>query len=174
MIIRPLSPEDSLTTMTELLHSAYARLGAMGFNYTAVDQTAEVTRQRVVGGDCIVAFDGYQMIGTITLYRPGRLKGSSWYQRPEVAVVGQFGVRPDFQGRGIGSSLLREAEALGNSIGAAELALDTSEGADQLIAWYERKGFRFIEYAQWNGKKYRSVIMSKKIQNSDGPICAGG
>ena len=88
--------------------------------------------------------------------------------------MGQFGVRSAFQGRGIGNSLLREAEALGNSVGAAELALDTSEGADQLIAWYERKGFRFIEYAQWNGKKYRSVIMSKTIRNSAGQIPAGG
>jgi len=55
---------------------------------------------------------------------------------------------------------------LGISSGATELALDTSEGADHLIAWYERKGFRFVEYAQWKGKSYRSVIMSKMLQQS--------
>jgi hypothetical protein len=35
IIVRPIGPIDSLAAMTELLHSAYARLGAMGFNYTA-------------------------------------------------------------------------------------------------------------------------------------------
>ena len=52
------------------------------------------------------------------------------------------------------------------SNGAAELALDTSEGADHLIAWYERIGFRIVEYAQWKGKRYRSVIMSKTLQEN--------
>jgi GNAT superfamily N-acetyltransferase len=164
MIIRRLIAEDSFTTMTELLHSAHARLGAMGFNYTAVDQTEEVTRERATGGTCIVAVAGDQMIGTIAFYEPGRLKGCLWYQRPNVAVIGQFGVRPDHQGRSIGTALLREAELLAISIGSAELALDTSEGADHLIAWYERKEFRFIEYAQWRGKKYRSAIMSKTLR----------
>jgi hypothetical protein len=32
VLIRPLAPTDSITAMTELLHAAYARLGAMGFN----------------------------------------------------------------------------------------------------------------------------------------------
>jgi GNAT superfamily N-acetyltransferase len=167
MIIRRISPDDSFTAMTELLHSAYARLGAMGFNYTAVDQTEEVTRKRAAGGTCLVAVAGGQMIGTITFYEPGRLKGCLWYQRPDVAVIGQFGVRPDHQGRGIGTGLLREAEMLGISTGSAELALDTSEGADHLTAWYRRKGFRIIQYAQWSGKKYRSVIMSKKLKEQD-------
>jgi GNAT superfamily N-acetyltransferase len=166
VIIRRIVPTDSLTTMTELLHSAYARLGAMGFNYTAVDQTEEITRNRIAGGTCLVAIDGGVLIGTIMFYDPGRSKGCPWYEQPEVAIIGQFGVRPDRQGRGIGTSLLREAEMLGISRGATELALDTSEGADHLIAWYQRKGFRFIEHAQWKGKKYRGVIMSKKLQQS--------
>jgi len=167
MIIRRVTPEDSFATMTELLHAAYARLGAMGFNYTAVDQSEEVTRERAAGGTCLVAVAGDVMIGTVTFYEPGRATGCGWYRRPDVAVIGQFGVRPDHQGRGIGTGLLREAELLGVSTGSAELALDTSEGAEHLIAWYERKGFRFIEYAQWRGKKYRSMIMSKTLRIGD-------
>ena len=57
IIVRPIGPIDSLAAMTELLHSAYARLGAMGFNYTAADQTEEITRERVAGGTCLVAVD---------------------------------------------------------------------------------------------------------------------
>jgi hypothetical protein len=66
IIIRPIDPTDSLAAITVLLHSAYARLGAMGFNYTAVDQTEETTRKRVAGGTCLVAVDGCEPVGTIT------------------------------------------------------------------------------------------------------------
>ena len=41
--IRPLSSTDSITEITFLLHRAYARLGDMGLNYTAVDQSTDVT-----------------------------------------------------------------------------------------------------------------------------------
>ena len=49
--IRPLGPHDSVEGLTELLHRAYAALGARGWNYTAVDQTIEVTGKRR-GGRC--------------------------------------------------------------------------------------------------------------------------
>jgi hypothetical protein len=73
IFIRPIDSTDSLATITELLHSAYARLGAMGFNYTAVDQTEETTRKRVAGGTCLVAVDGrelYQPAERLTLGIP--------------------------------------------------------------------------------------------------------
>jgi hypothetical protein len=75
VIVRPIDSKDCLATITELLHSAYARLGAMGFNYTAVDQTEETTRRRIAGGTCLVAVDGYEPVGTIMFYEPGRSKG---------------------------------------------------------------------------------------------------
>jgi GNAT superfamily N-acetyltransferase len=93
-----------------------------------------------------------------------RSKGCPWYEQPKVAAIGQFGVRPHRQRGGVGTALLREVEMLGISCGAVELALDTSEVADHRIAWYERKRLRFIERAQWKGKRYRSVIMSKTFQ----------
>ena len=161
--IRPLASTDSLAAMTRLLHAAYARLSAMGFNYTAVDQTEDVTRRRVSRGDCLVAVKDDAMLGTIMVYAPGTSKGCPCYERSDVATIGQFGVTPDRQAQGIGTRLLREAERVAKSYGAAELALDTSEGADHLIAWYEHEGFRFVEHAQWRGKTYRSVIMSKTL-----------
>ena len=44
--IRALGPHDSIEELTALLHRSYAALGAMGLNYTAVDQTADVGRGR--------------------------------------------------------------------------------------------------------------------------------
>ena len=48
--IRPIEPGDDVAALTDMLHRAYAVLGAMGLNYTAVDQTCEVTRERLAGG----------------------------------------------------------------------------------------------------------------------------
>ena len=168
MLIRLLTSTDSITELTALLHAAYARLGAMGFNYPAVDQSEEVTRKRVARGDCLLAVDGGRLLGTAMFHAPGRSEGCPCHERLDVATIGQFGVLPGQQGRGVGTQLFREVEARAAVSGAAELALDTSEGADHLIAWYERYGFRFVEHAQWTGKTYRSVIMSKVL--SEHPV----
>ena len=168
MVIRELAATDMIADMTALLHAAYARLGGMGFNYTAVDQTEDVTRSRIARGHCLVAIDDGTLVGTIMFHPPGRSAGCPCYERPDVATIGQFGVLPGRQGTGTGTRLLRRAEELALASGAAELALDTSEGADHLIAWYEREGFRFVEHAQWEGKAYRSVIMSKSVRSLDG------
>jgi GNAT superfamily N-acetyltransferase len=161
VLIRLLDATDSITSLTQLLHAAYARLGEMGFNYTAVDQSEDVTRERIDGGDCLVAVDGTTLAGTLTFHAPGRSDGCRHYDRQDVATIGQFGVLPRLQRQGVGNLLLREAERRAVLAGAAELALDTSEGAEHLIAWYARHGFRVVEHVQWPGKTYRSVIMSK-------------
>jgi GNAT superfamily N-acetyltransferase len=162
--IRALGPDDDLAALTDLLHRAYAVLGAKGWNYTAVDQTPEVTRKRITGGVCLVAVDAAgRMVGTALFKAPGGELGSPWLRRPEVAHVGQFAVEPSLQQRGIGGRLMNAIEDMARAAGARELALDTAEPALHLIELYGRRGFRFIEYAQWRGKRYRSVIMSKTL-----------
>ncbi|HEY0202704.1 MAG TPA: GNAT family N-acetyltransferase [Acetobacteraceae bacterium] len=168
MIIRELAPTDSIADLTALLHAAYARLGEMGFNYTAVDQTEDVTRSRIARGLCLMAVDDGTLVGTIMFHPPGRSAGCPCYERADVATIGQFGVLPGRQGTGTGTRLLRHAEQLAAVSGVAELALDTSEGADHLVGWYEREGFRLVEHAQWEGRTYRSVIMSKHVRATNG------
>lgn len=163
MIIRLLADTDSISELTALLHSAYASLAAMGFNYTAVDQSEDVTARRVGRGVCIVAEENHAIIGTVIFYPPGRMGGCPTFERTDVAAMGQFAVDPKQQGRGVGKRLLREVEQRAIAVAAKELALDTAEGAHHLIAWYEREGFNFVEHAQWKGKTYRSVVMSKAL-----------
>lgn len=162
--IRPIRPADNMEELTALLHRAYADLGAMGLNYTAVDQSAEVTRLRIAGGRGFVAIDRAGLIvGTIAFYPPHRSDGSPWFERPDVAKFGQFAVDPPFQKQGIGSLMTEAIETEARAVGAGELALDTAEPATALISWYGRRGYRFIEYAQWGGKRYRSAILSKRL-----------
>jgi GNAT superfamily N-acetyltransferase len=162
--IRDLEETDSLEELTTLLHQAYAELGAMGFRYKAVDQSVEVTRERIARGNCYVALQAGVLVGTAMLNLPGRhYPGSDWYERPDVAVLSQFAVKPRVQRCGWGSKLILHLEARAKELGAAELAIDTAEGATHLVALYERRGYRHVGFAQWPHTNYRSVVLSKRL-----------
>jgi GNAT superfamily N-acetyltransferase len=163
VLIRDLRPGDSLDELTVMIHAAYKRLGDLGLNYTAVDQDASVTRARAERGQCLVAEIEGRLVGTVTWYAPGCGGPCDWYRRPEVATFGQLAVNPDHQGRGIGSNLIAEVERRAGQSAALELALDTAEPARHLVDYYARLGYRVVEHAQWAGKTYRSLIMSKRL-----------
>lgn len=161
--IRLLSPADDLAALTEMLHRAYGALARRGMRFWASHQSVEDTRKRVGQGECWVAASGGVIVGTIVLKDTTEAKGTPWYERPDVTCFNQFAVEPAWQGRGLGSKLIELVERRAREKGLAELALDTAEGADDLIAYYLRRGYRFIEHVSWNGVNYRSVILSKRL-----------
>lgn len=166
---RLLQSSDSIADLTALLHAAYAQLQLLGFNYTAVDQSEQKTRGRIAGGECYVAIDAGRIIGTILFRRHSR--GCAWYEQRHVAAVHQFGVMPTAQRGGIGSKLIQLCEKRAVETGAAEIALDTAEGAAHLVDWYERLGYRPVAIEQWQGKTYRSLILSKDLHRSAVALC---
>jgi GNAT superfamily N-acetyltransferase len=163
VVIRSLSPGDSLQELTQLLHRAYRPLLEAGFRYLATHQDASVTAQRVRSGECYVAELEEHIVGTVTLEPPWNTKGGEYYRRPGVACFHQFAVDPSRQGRGIGSALLQHVERRAAELGATEIALDTAEGAVHLIALYERRGYRTVARTNWDVTNYESVIMSKAL-----------
>jgi len=163
--VRMIADSDSLDDLTDLLHRAYAPLAAMGFRYLATHQDVATTRRRIAKGECFLMFDGARVIGTIVVTPPSTpAPYCEWYDRPDVAVANQFAIEPEFQGQGFGSRLLNLAERRARELGAAELAVDTAEGAAHLIRFYDVRGYRHIGYAQWKQANYRSVILSKRLE----------
>ncbi|MCP4570645.1 MAG: GNAT family N-acetyltransferase [FCB group bacterium] len=163
VIIRPISDKDSIEELTELLHRSYKVLADMGLKYLATWQDSDITRKRIAKGECFVAEDNGRIIGTINLYPPDILGGSPWLERGDIAEFGQFAVDPEFQKQGIGEMMVEFVENRARQIGLAEIGLNTSEKSDHLIKWYEKLGYRFIEYVDWDLTNYRSVIMSKTL-----------
>jgi GNAT superfamily N-acetyltransferase len=170
--LRPLAASDSLESLTALLHRAYARLGAMGLNYTAVDQTVEVTARRVAGGQCFVAERDGQIAGTVTVggawdveKTPGARK-CAWYLRRDVAHLHQLGVEPALRGQGIGNALIDACEQWAREHGHGAIALDTATPATHLRQRYARHGYADADEIQWRGKTYRTVIMVKPLSGA--------
>lgn len=163
LALRDLEPEDSIEALTALLHRAYAALGAMGLNYTAVDQTPDVTARRIAQGHCFIATWSGSLAGTILVKRTHTQSECAYFTRPGVASAHQFAVEPSLQGHGIGRALLTRAEQWAVAQGLQELALDTAEPAKHLIHLYQRLGYGLVDTVQWHGKVYRSVVLSKVI-----------
>ena len=164
--IRKLRDSDSLVDLTNLIHRAYAPLASRGFNYTGVDQPVEETAKRISRGQCAVAEIDGTIVGTITVIRPRFDRATRGYCEPHVASVHQFAVEPKLQGNGIGLALMSWAESWARDQGYRHLAVDTAESAHHLIAYYAKRGYGFVEFAQWPGKQYRSIICSKKLEHA--------
>jgi GNAT superfamily N-acetyltransferase len=61
----------------------------------------------------------------------------------DVAYFGMFSVRPELQGKGIGAAILAEAERIARSDwNCREMYMTVISVRDDLIPWYERRGYR--------------------------------
>jgi GNAT superfamily N-acetyltransferase len=167
IMIRKINPDDSISELTKVLNAAYRQLADMGLMYVATWQDDEITRKRIKDTVCWVATDGEKIIGTIS-YRESKLaSGCDWYDQKGVASFGQFGILPDYQKHGIGSAMLDIVERWAKETGADEIACDTAEPATHLRAMYEKRGYRFIQFQDWEVTNYRSVILSKNLYDPD-------
>lgn len=63
--------------------------------------------------------------------------------RGDHAYFGMFAVSPTVQGAGLGRTVLTEAERLARETwGATEMHMTVISVREELIAWYERRGYR--------------------------------
>lgn len=100
-----------------------------------------MTRRRLDSGWAWVAELDGEIVATVTLYEhPSGGAECAWYRKPEVFAFGQFAVRPNLQGQGLGGRMIALLATGAAARGARELALDTADGADHLIRWYEKLG----------------------------------
>jgi hypothetical protein len=97
--IRPLAASDCLLTLTALLHVSYASLAAQGWNFTAVDQPVDVTRDRLAGAQGFVAELDGRLVGTVAVRGP-KPPGEAYiadpppplYTTPGTAILSQLAV----------------------------------------------------------------------------------
>lgn len=166
---RLFNSSDSVKEVNTLLLSAYKALAEKGMRFAASHEDEAATKRNIEDGECYIGILDNELVTCAMLRIPNNIEkagwkanGPSWYQVEGVTTFGRFAVSPRFQGLKIGSKMMEVIESRARELGFLELALDTSEHADHLIKMYEERGYRFIEYHQWNITNDRSVVMSKK------------
>jgi GNAT superfamily N-acetyltransferase len=156
--------------LTELLHSAYAELGAMGLNFTAVDQSVETTLHRAGGGQCWVVERRSELVATLTMSLPpsqGLIALTTEASVKNRAWLNQVAVSPDLRHSGIAAHLWELGRTWAGQQGATSIGVDTAEPAEHLLSLYRRWGFRAKETIHWSGKTYDSVVMIRPLEADD-------
>lgn len=173
IVVRELKASDSIGQITSLLHRAYAKQVAMGLRPLAGRQDDATTADRAAHSEAYVAIaepgqgdpagTASRVVGIILFEEKENVTFPTFFLRPEVCHFAQFGVDPDFQGRGIGRMLLEKVEQRAREKGAKELALSMAEPDRELFDFYVKRGFRIVEHWQWPYTNYRSCILSKAM-----------
>ncbi|MFF3005549.1 GNAT family N-acetyltransferase [Kitasatospora sp. NPDC057940] len=136
---RPATLAD-VPALVELVESAY-RGDASRAGWTTEADLLEGQRTDAEGvAEVIGRSDGVLLVAE----RDGQLVACCQLEhRGDRAYFGMFSVRPGLQGGGLGRAVLAEAERLaGEEWGVGELEMTVIEQRADLIAWYERRGFR--------------------------------
>ncbi|WP_024756046.1 GNAT family N-acetyltransferase [Streptomyces exfoliatus] len=161
---------DSIEELTRLLHRAYAPHAAAGREFFASYQSSEDTRHRLSAGECWVARVGSTggLVGTVTIAAP--FNGPDGYPRPPEATGSfwQLAVAPSHAGRGLGTTLLRLAEARIVELRQESVVIDTSAAAGELLTWYGRHGYSPIGTWRWSVTNYESIVLAKRLCGSHG------
>ena len=73
------------------------------------------------------------------------------YPKPETAYIGFFMMNRKYQGKGIGSAIIRESAAYLGSIGKTAIRLAIDKGNPQSTHFWQKNGFQIISEVDRNG-----------------------
>lgn len=162
VMVREFVEGDSVAQLTRLLHRAYAAHAVEGRAFFASYQSAEDTAYRLSKGECWIALRACELVGTVTVAAPHVVPEG--YPAPEgFGAFWQLAVDPAEQGTGLGQRLLALAEERIAALGAAQVVIDTSVEAVELVGWYRRRGYAPIGSWRWGVTNYESVVLLKEL-----------
>jgi GNAT superfamily N-acetyltransferase len=155
----------TVADVTALLHEAYAAHLANGIRFATATQESDTTLRRLASATSLIGVSDEVVVAVGVLYeRVSSLAGlPDWFTRPDVAVFAQLAVLPRVQRCGIGSEMLEIFERQALSWEKRHLACDTAEPAQDLVAYYNRRGYASIGCFQYPDASYRSVVLSKEL-----------
>lgn len=132
--------DADVPALVELIQSAY-RGDSSRAGWTTEADILEGRRTDPQGVRAVVEAPGSRML---VVERDGvPVACCQLEHRGEAAYFGMFAVRPSLQGGGLGKVIIAEAErTVRESWGAREMHMTVISVREDLIAWYERRGYR--------------------------------
>ncbi|MEU2432223.1 GNAT family N-acetyltransferase [Streptomyces sp. NPDC007861] len=132
--------EADVPALVELIESAY-RGDSSRAGWTTEADLLEGQRTDPDGVRQVIRASGSRLV---VVERDEELTACCQLEhRGEAAYFGMFAVRPGLQGGGVGRQVLVEAERIAReSWGVREMHMTVIAQREELIAWYERRGYR--------------------------------
>lgn len=132
--------ETDVDALVALVESAY-RGDASRAGWTTEADILEGQRTDPEGVLAVVEAPDSRLL---TVERDGRMVACCQLEhRGDHAYFGMFAVSPTQQGGGLGKAVIAEAERLARATwGVTEMHMTVISVRDDLIAWYERRGYR--------------------------------
>lgn len=145
MDIRAATTED-IPALVDLVNSAYR--GEAGWTNEShliggprirAADAEELLREP--DGVVLTAWDNDGLAGCVYLQKAGEKKVGEWKAGDKV-YLGMLSVRPARQGGGIGKRLMAAGMEYARQQGCTAIRITVISVREELIAWYERQGFR--------------------------------
>lgn len=132
--------DADVPALVELIQSAY-RGDSSRAGWTTEADILQGQRTDPEGVRAVVADPGSRLL---VVERDGAPVACCQLEhRGEAAYFGMFAVRPSLQGGGLGKVIIAEAErTVREAWGAREMQMTVISVREDLIAWYERRGYR--------------------------------
>jgi GNAT superfamily N-acetyltransferase len=112
-----------------------------------------------LGSTFVLAEDGGCVCGCVGFRPP----------RNGFAVMEKLAVLPPFRRRGLGRALMEHAAAAIRGAGGAGIEIGIVAEHEELRAWYERNGFRFLRKARFDHLPFGVVYMRRTFEDDGGP-----
>jgi ribosomal protein S18 acetylase RimI-like enzyme len=149
--------------ITDLLHMAYAEWIEKGLLFAATTQSPQETESRIgKDGKCVVVLKDDKLIGTLSFKL---CKWDKWYVGKNSVIIFMFAIHPDFKRSGVGSRLLMHPEEQANNYDS--IILDTAASARYLIKFYEKRGYKKVDFISWKNTNYYSIVFWKILTRSN-------
>ncbi|OII63040.1 GNAT family N-acetyltransferase [Streptomyces sp. CC53] len=132
--------EADVPALVALVESAY-RGDASRAGWTTEADILDGRRTDAEGVRAVITTPGSRLL---TAERDGAIVACCQLEhRGDAAYFGMFAVRPGLQGGGLGRQVLAEAERRARAEwGVREMHMTVISVREELIAWYERRGYR--------------------------------
>ena len=132
--------EDDVPVLVPLVESAY-RGDASRAGWTTEADILQGRRTDVEGVRAVITTEGSRLL---VVEKDGQVIACCQLEhRGDAAYFGMFAVSPALQGAGLGRLIITEAERRVREIwGVREMHMTVISVREELIAWYERRGYR--------------------------------
>ncbi|MET9375901.1 GNAT family N-acetyltransferase [Streptomyces sp. NPDC003035] len=132
--------EDDVPVLVPLVQSAYRGDASRG-GWTTEADLLQGQRTDAEGVRAVITTPGSRLM---VVERDGEIVACCQLEhRGDAAYFGMFAVRPELQGAGLGRVIIAEAERRVQELwGVREMHMTVISVREELIAWYERRGYR--------------------------------